>query len=229
MSAIQQALLMMASAPLHSDVLLSLEFSGLSDGTSSFSDLSAYASTVTRLGNVVTAGGALSMDSSNTANGLSVPSFAGVSGIGTGDFTYEFVVTRSGTGSSPLVFGGSGSSHNFGYDASFGSLAFNLPSASGITGSGNPTWGTSKVHIGVMRVSGTFRLLYNGATYHNSSSNSGVSMTFGNPLYIGRGASTGSQFIGLIHRARLSKRAVYTVTSNTYTPPSLSLPFPDLT
>lgn len=223
MSALQQVLLCGGgeSDPDFASVVFLINFMNLADGVTAFTDESSYAQSVSRLGNITTSGGALVCDRSDSANGLSI---AGGSwrDFGTGDFTWEVIVQRVGSGGG--LFGSSNSSSYLGHNSSFGDFDASFPTGTGRYG---PSWGTSKIHVGVMRESGTIRLLYNGSTYINSNTNSELSINMTNDFYLGRYSASNTALIANIYSVRITKGvARYVVSSNTYTPPDISKAFP---
>lgn len=213
--------------PYFANVSLLLHGGG-ADGSTTFTDSSSQANTLTRVGDT-------QIDTAQSKFGGSSILFDGTSdalycdggsefSFGTGDFTIEFWLRFNAISpANPIIvdWRSAASIHPYiGYIS--GALVFVANSGTRITGPSLSlaTW----YHIAVSRVSGTTRMFVDGTQVgsdYTDANNYGVGTN--RPLFSGDGAGSGNTFNGWLDEIRITK-GVGRYTTN-FTAPTE--PFPD--
>jgi hypothetical protein len=227
--------------PYWSNVLLEINANG-TNGSTSFSDLSLYARTITPSGNTqintsnkIAGTGSVYFD--GAGDYLTIPTNSSLY-FGTSDFTIEMWYKASGRApgypnypslfSNASVIGWAANSFDLFDRAAGGGYGFNFysynmnPSSGSILASTTSTIEGVWYHLAVVRSGSSFKLFVNGiseATYTSSASLDAV----GQPWTIGvRQPSNGDYITGYVDNLRVTKGvARYTVN---FTPPAYELP-----
>lgn len=212
----------MASDPHWNKVVLALKCDG-TNGSTTFTDSSASAKTVTANGNaqISTAQSAFAGGASGYFDGtgdyLSVASSADF-GFGTGDFTIECWVNTAGTNRS-VWDNRTTTEAGTGYIATTtGRIGFwnNVAAFEGTTNIANNAWH----HLAWCRASGILRLFVDGVAEYTGAMTSDLGTS--RPLRIGRDYLNAGDFTGYIDDLRVTK-GVARYTAN-FTPPTTSFP-----
>jgi hypothetical protein len=212
------------SDPYFANVSLLLHMDG-ADGSTTFTDSSSNALTVTAVGNaqVDTAqskfGGAAGLFD-GSGDFLSIAENA-VFGFGTGDFTCEAWVRLNSTALQNILdFRTAANAQAWVWNITSSKLGMYTPSGTLIAGATNLTTGVW-YHVAITRESGTIRQFLNGAVDGSGLNSSNFQSS--RPLRIGANPSGGDAFNGHIDELRITKGiARYTAA---FTPPTA--PFPD--